>query len=68
MIKLFTIKYLGKTTLIMCAVLAVGHAAKMGHPFDFVVSVSSIAYCAGSVIYQDKLRAKKHANKNDKSV
>lgn len=58
---LFILKYIGKTCLITCAVLALVRSAGMSFNFNLVVIAASVAYCIGSIKYQFKLRAKKQA-------
>lgn len=56
---LFTIKYTGKTLLIMCAVMALGKIAKVDMLFYEAVGLGSFMYCTGSISYQTKLRERK---------
>ncbi len=56
---LFIIKYIGKTFLILCAVLAMGRIAKLHAGFNIVAIVGASAYCFGSVEYQSRLRNRK---------
>lgn len=56
---LFIIKYLGKTLLITCALLAMGKIAGMAAYYNTVVILAALSYAFGSIEYQTRLRRKK---------
>jgi hypothetical protein len=56
---LFILKYAGKTTLIIMAVLALGHIAKVSPNADGLVITAGVFYCFGSVVYQFRRKHKK---------
>lgn len=60
---IFTIKYIGKTALIMFTVLAIGDLMGKGRYFYTVVIVASICYCIGSIQYQFMRKTQKERNK-----
>lgn len=56
----FTIKYIGKTALIMFAVIAMAKQAKMADDtFYNILGLASLAYCIGSIKYQFMRKSKK---------
>ncbi len=50
---IFTIKYIGKTLLIMFTVLSIGKQENIDQLyFTLIVLFASVAYCVGSIEYQ----------------